>query len=147
MSATSVYVSSGSPSSFLPLQVVLQGQLMGLTQTPFKLFPLCWDSVHVRFYSCLLKAECLCHIVLCLSHMQAPLSFKAKCSRGSSSLCRNTGLGSLMWGWDSPFLVKNLCNCDSSHLSIAYPGVWVVFSHTSSCGSSFISLAEENLFC
>ena len=44
MAATSVYIPWGTPSCLLPFQEALQDQLVGLTQAPLKLLPLCWDS-------------------------------------------------------------------------------------------------------
>ena len=47
--AANISIPRGCPSYLLSLWEALQDQQVGLTQTPFKLLPLPWDSECVRF--------------------------------------------------------------------------------------------------
>ena len=102
------------PSGGVPVswREAFQYQQVGLTQSPFKLRPLHWDSELVRGCTCPLRLESLFPTVLWLSHMQAPLAFKARCSGVLSSQCKAPGLGIPMRGSEPLLLGENLCNCD-----------------------------------
>lgn len=66
MATASIYVPRGSPSYFLHLQEFLQEQVC-LTQAPFKLLPLHWDSVYEIF--CVpLRTKSLLSTSLWVSH-------------------------------------------------------------------------------
>ena len=71
-------------------------------------------------------------------------------TRHSPSQCRTPSLGSLMWKSDPLHLAENLGKWLSY---VSYPGVWVFtipYFHPYSlslCGSFFISLVVENIFC
>lgn len=91
-----------------------QDQQVSLTQVPFRLLPLHWDSECVRCCVGPLRVESLFPIAFWLSYTKAQLAFKARNSEVSSSWCGIPGMGSLMWGSDPLILGENLCNCDSS---------------------------------
>ena len=57
-----------------------------------------WDPVHVKVCVHLLRMGSPFPPVLWSSCAQAPLAFKARCSRGSFSRCQIPARGSLMWG-------------------------------------------------
>ena len=80
-------------SCLLSLQVALQNQQVGLTQSPFKLLILCWYSEHVRFCANPLRVESLFLTALQSSCTQAPLSFKAWCSGACLPNARPPGWG------------------------------------------------------
>lgn len=83
-----------------------------MTQIPFKLLSLRWDSDCLRFCAYPLRAESLFPASLQLSNMQAPLASKARYSGGSLSLCRTPGLESKMWDLDPLLPGEDLYNCD-----------------------------------
>ena len=49
--------SGGNPSCLLSLSEALQDKQVGLTQTPVKLLPLCWDLEQVSFCAHPLRAK------------------------------------------------------------------------------------------
>ena len=57
-----------------------------------------WDPVHLKVCVHLLRMGSLFPPVLWSSCAQAPLAFKARCSRGSFSQCQIPTRESLMWG-------------------------------------------------
>ena len=57
MAAASVSTPRENPSLLLPLWETLQDEQVGLTQAPFKLLLLCWDSEYMRFCTCPLRVE------------------------------------------------------------------------------------------
>ena len=61
-------------------------------------FALPWDSVHVKVCVHLLRMGSPFPPVLWSSCAQAPLTFNARCSRGSFSLCQIPTREGLMWG-------------------------------------------------
>ena len=68
-----------------------------------------WVPVHVKPCVCPPRVESLFPPVLCSScAAQAPLAFKAKCSRGSSSWCQTPRLGSLTLGSELSLLGEPL---------------------------------------
>ena len=154
MPSTSVYVPRGSSSCLLPLWEALQDQQVGLTWGPFKLLPLHWVLEHVGFCVSSIRLESLFPTVLWLSHIQAPLAFKARYSGAPPSQCKTPGPRNMMWGSDPLLLEENLSNCDSPPVcGSPNLGVWVLTipylcpSYPFHCDSFFISLAAENLFC
>ena len=106
-------------------------------------------SQSIRFCRNPLRVEPVFPTTLWLSLIQAP--FKARRSRGSSSQCRAPNLENVMWGLVPLFLGENLCNCD--YPPICGSPIWVLTplylhpSYLSHCGSFFIALVVENLFC
>ena len=66
--------------------------------------------MHIRFGVSPLRVKSIFPPILCSSCNQALLSFKAKSSGDSSSLCQTSGLGSLTWGSECSLLWENLCN-------------------------------------
>ena len=67
MAVINVSISRRSTSCLLPFWEALLDQQVRLTQAPFKLLPLLWDSEHVRFCMHPLRAESLFPIALWLS--------------------------------------------------------------------------------
>ena len=126
MAAANLCVHSRSPSCLLPLWEALQDQQVGLTQSPFKLLPLCWVLECVRFCIHLLEAECLFPTTLWLSHTQFLLACEAS-TWGSSSQCRTLlpQLGNLIWVSEPSLFGKNFFPL-SSHLWVAHLRVWVL---------------------
>ena len=106
-------------------------------------------SQSIRFCGSPLRVEPVFPTTLWLSHIQ--VSFKARRSRGSSPQCRTPDLENLVWSLLPLFLGKNLCNCD--YPPICGSPLWVLTplylhpSYLSHCGSFFIALVVENLFC
>ena len=103
-----------------------------------------WDLV------CVLQECCLFPPVLWSFLDDAPLTFKAKCSEGSSSWCQIPRLVSLMWVSEFSLLWKNLC--DTIFQSVVHPpGGYVIWLYhnthllPSCCGCS-LSLEVEYLF-
>ena len=72
---------------------------------------------------------------------------------GLSSQYKTRRPGSLMWGLDPLFLRENLCNCNYPPFVGCPSGVWVLTIlhlhsfYLSCCGSFFIFLVGEDLFC
>ena len=93
MPVTSVYIPRVSHSHTPPPQETLQDQWVSLVQAPIKLLILPLVPVHVRFCVCPLRVRSLFPPFLWNSFHQAPMVFKAKCSRDSSSWCQNSNLG------------------------------------------------------
>ena len=89
-----------SPSCLLSLWKTLWDQQVGLTQVKQVIFCI---SVLRRKWSPFPTA-------LQVFPIQAPLVFKIKCARGSSSQCRIPGLGSPTWGLNPLLFGKNLWN-------------------------------------
>ena len=144
MAATSMYVLRGCPSDLLPLW-----EQVGLTQTPFKLLPLCWVSEDVRSAMLFLRVKSLL-----LPSKQAMLTFKARKFWGLI-WCRTPELGS--WGaniglkflapWGGSFAILIIClfvGCLPQNVVLSLP--CLCCSYPSCCGSFFISLVVENLF-
>ena len=72
---------------------------------PFKLLPWCWSSERVNLSKSMCgfsKGNCLGFQQLLLL-TQSPLVFAARSRRDLSSWHWNTGLGILVWSWDSSF--------------------------------------------
>ena len=67
-------------------------------------FALPWDSVHVKVCVRLLRMGSPFPPVLWSSCAQAPLTFNARCSRGSFSQCQIPTHESLMWGTELSLL-------------------------------------------
>ena len=149
-----VFVPMRNPSCLLPLWEDLQGQLVGLAEL-FSNYCICTGTQsNVKFCTHYLRAESLFPTAFKLSHMQAPLAFKARSFGGLSSQCKtpkvrepNMGLR-LLTPWGEPLQLPL-----SSHLWVAYLGVWVLIilclfpSYHSHCDSFFICLVVENIFC
>ena len=72
------------------------------------LFP--WHPVHTRPCVRPPRVAFVFPPVLWSSCDQAPLAFKAKCSKGSSFQCQTSQLRSLTWGSELSLLWEKLCN-------------------------------------
>lgn len=134
---------------------------MGLTQTFFKLLPLCWVLECVSLCVCPWRVESV------FFQLSDSLVYKFHRSlkpdvhlldgeswvEDSSSWYGTAGLETLMWDLNLLLLEENLCNCDYL-LFVGYlSGVCVLhipcvyFFYPSHCGSFFIPLVMENIFC
>ena len=78
MFAASIYVPNGNQLCFLSLCEALQDQQMNLTQAPFKLLPLYWNSEHVKLCMSPLRVESLFPIALWLSHYTSPADLQSQ---------------------------------------------------------------------
>ena len=74
----------------------------------------CPESQHTWDFAHALEKLSLCFLQPSGSPVWKPccLPFKARHSGVSSSWCRTSGMGSLMWGSDASLLGEKLCSCD-----------------------------------
>ena len=125
----SVYIPRGTSSCLLPLQEVLQGQQVSLTQGLINVLLLPCISEHVRFHVCPLSVGSPCPKVLWLSLKLTLLNFNTRCSYSLFPGWRNCELGSLIWALDSPFFEEILHNCHYSPISNHSSGVTILLHH------------------
>ena len=140
--------SQGDGHCFLTLQESLQGQKFSLTHVSFKFLPLCWPSKCGKFCACF-KSE--------VSVSSSPLVWLYTSPTFLQSYrfwwlifpVQNLWVRSLMWLWhSSPFatvIILLFWSClprryvlNILHFHPSYP---------SPCGSFFICVFVENLFC
>ena len=147
MSTTSFYDPRESHSCSLPSQETLQDQQVSLAQASMKSLLLPWVPVCIRTCVCPPRLESLFPPVLWSSCNQAPLTFKAKYSGGSTS-----------WFWGACHGAQSSHSCGRTSVTWLFSSLWVThlggmgFGYITSvplipshCGFFFVSLDVEYL--